>query len=105
MVKRLWTLVALLLTLPVEADTLLLTAADWAQPRGGEQILQHPVLVQAMETLRDKQRLQLVYPGGDEGLLWASELQAWLVALGLPLQRMELLPGSPRPDVLELRID
>ena len=83
---------------------LFVTAVEWAQPRTGAALMQHPSLVQVMGELRGGQRLQLLYPGGDEGSLWAHELQAWLVALGLSSHRIELLPGSPREDAIELRV-
>jgi len=86
------------------AEGLLVTAADWARPRTGEALLQHPALVQVMSKLHDGQHVQLVYPGGDEGSLWVHELQAWLVSLGLSSQRIELLPGSQRLDAIELHI-
>lgn len=81
-----------------------LTAVEWAQPRNGLSITRYPALSQAMTELQDGQRLQLRYPGGDEGSLWAHELQAWLVALGLSSERIELLPGSGRADAIELRV-
>ena len=48
--------------------------------------------------------LQIRYPGGDEGSLWASELKAWLVALGLDSDRIETLPGSNRSDAIQLLV-
>lgn len=86
------------------SSPLYLTAVEWAQPRNGLSITRYPALSQAMAELQDGQRLQLRYPGGDEGSLWAHELQAWLVALGLSSQRIELLPGSGRADAIELRV-
>jgi len=86
------------------AEPRFVTAVEWAQPRTGTALMQHPALAQAVQELRPGQRLQLLYPGGDEGSLWARELQAWLVALGLSSQRIELLPGSTREDAIELRV-
>lgn len=83
---------------------LYLTAAEWAQPRTGSALTQHPALGQAMQGMAPGARLQLIYPGGDEGSLWARELQAWLVALGLSSQQIDLLPGSRRDDAIELRV-
>ncbi|WP_127477928.1 hypothetical protein [Sulfurivermis fontis] len=105
MKRVLWTAVWLLMAGGVTAgEPLFVTAAEWAQPRTGTALLQHPALAQAMAELHDGQTLQLLYPGGDEGSLWARELQAWLVALGLSSQRIELLPGSTREDAIELRV-
>ena len=67
-------------------------------------ILVLPALVAAMRQLQKGQHLQLLYPGGDAGSLWAHELRAWLVALGLSSQRIELLPGSRREDAIEVRV-
>jgi hypothetical protein len=91
-------------TAAAAAEPLYVTAVEWAQPRTGAALMQHPALARAMHELQPGQSLQLLYPGGDEGSLWASELQAWLVALGLSSQRIELLPGSPREDAIELRV-
>lgn len=91
-------------TAAVASEPLFVTAVEWAQPRTGPALMQHPALARAMRELQPGQSLQLLYPGGDEGSLWASELQAWLVALGLSSQRIELLPGSPREDAIELRL-
>ncbi len=86
------------------AEPLFVTAVEWAQPRTGAALLQYPALAQVMTQLQDGQRLELHYPGGDEGSLWVRELQAWLVALGLSSQRIDLLPGSQRADAIELRV-
>lgn len=86
------------------ATPLYVTSAQWAQPRNGAMVSHLPALATAMHELKKGQRLQLLYPGGDEGSVWAHELQAWLVALGLSSQRIELLPGSSREDAIEVRI-
>jgi hypothetical protein len=86
------------------AEPLFVTAVEWAQPRTGTTLLQYPALAQVMTQLQDGQRVELHYPGGDEGSLWVRELQAWLVALGLSSQRIDLLPGSRREDAIELRL-
>lgn len=83
---------------------LYVTAAQWAQPRSGAMVSRLPALATAMHRLKAGQRLQLYYPGGDEGSLWANELRAWLVALGLSSRRIELLPGSSREDAIEVRV-
>ena len=82
------------------------TAAEWAQPRSGESLLRHPALMQAVERLQANGNgvLEIRYPGGDSGSLWARELQAWLVALGVESARIRLVPGSEAADQLQLRI-
>jgi len=85
------------------AAPLYVTDAEWAQPRTGAMVSHLPALAAAMRQLQNGQHLQLLYPGGDAGSLWAHELQAWLVALGLSSRRIELLPGSSREDAIEVR--
>lgn len=103
---RLFCMVCLLLAsaAALGAEPRFVTAVEWAQPRTGAVLMQHPALAQTVQELRPGQRLQLLYPGGDEGSLWARELQAWLVALGVSSQRIELLAGSPREDAIALRV-
>lgn len=83
-----------------------ITAAEWAQPRSGEALLRHPALLHAVQQLQENDRalLEVRYPGGDSGSLWARELQAWLVALGVESARIRLVPGSESADQLQLRI-
>ncbi|WP_303901927.1 hypothetical protein [Thiohalomonas denitrificans] len=83
-----------------------ITAEEWAQPRNGEALLNHSALSNAVSSILDDPdaRLQIRYPGGDEGNVWALEVRAWLVALGIASDRIELVPGSSAPDLVELQI-
>lgn len=104
--------VALLLLLAsafaVHADeaSLHITALEWAQPRSGEALLHHPALAQVVQQLQGNAAavVEIRYPGGDSGSLWARELQAWLVALGVESARIRRVPGSSAADQLQLRI-
>jgi hypothetical protein len=94
-------------SLPVTAETVwTLSAADWARPRNGEWLVAHPALQAALEKLQQSPQsvMQLRYPGGDEGVLWVEELQAWLVALGLESERIETLPGSDDEAAIRIEI-
>lgn len=106
MKRYLLSLTLALYSLSVFAAEGSITAATWAQPRHGEWLLQHEgiaTVVRALQ-LQPESRLQLHYPGGDEGALWAEELQAWLVALGVPGSRIERIPGSRQEDAIHLRL-
>ena len=83
-----------------------ITADEWARPRTGEMLTELPGVKQAVHALVENSDavLQIRYPGGDEGILWASELMAWLTALGVGAERMETLPGSSRPDAIQLLV-
>lgn len=82
------------------------SAADWAQPRNGEALVRHPGLAAAVDRLlrAPGSSLELHYAGGDDGLLWASELRGWLIALGVESSRIELVPGGGRRDRIQLRV-
>lgn len=87
-------------------DGLHITLAELAQPRDSLALSRHPVLRAAVTPLLQDVdvRLQLRYPGGDEGSLRAGELRAWLVALGIEAERIVLQPGSSAPDRIDLDI-
>lgn len=87
-------------------DSWEISAQEWAQPRHGEWLVRQPALVGAMAQLQQSSQshLQIRYPGGDEGVLWAEELQSWLVALGLASNRIELVPASRKADLIQLQV-
>lgn len=99
---------ALLLSaqLAVAGETWQLSSAEWAQPRHGEWLVRQPALSAAVNALQQQPEAHLLirYPGGDEGVLWADELQAWLVALGVASSRIERFPGSGSADHIELEV-
>jgi hypothetical protein len=55
-------------------------------------------LVQTPDSL-----LLIRYPGGDEGSIWAEELQGWLISLGIEPTLIEMRPGSI-PEQIELQL-
>jgi hypothetical protein len=68
------------------AGSYTITADMWMQPRSGTVILQMPPVQAAVA---DWQRhpgshLVILHSGDDQGSLWASEVQDWLVSLGIP---------------------
>ena len=75
-------------------------------PRDAAAVLQMPAVNSAVRVLLAHPEGQLVirYPGGDDGTLWAEELRAWLVALGVPSSRMELRPGSASAAQIDLLV-
>jgi hypothetical protein len=105
---RVVALAALLVGLQAHAadEGYFLDNQEWARPRDGLVIAQMPAIRDAVQALSAAPGgvLQIRYPGGDEGSLWAHELQGWLVALGVSSRHIELLPGSPRADALYLQV-
>lgn len=104
--KHLSILPFVLLCLSVNAEEGIITAATWAQPRHGEWLLQQEGIATAVRALQRSPdaRLQLRHPGGDEGALWAGELEAWLIALGVPSSRIDSIPGSASADSIQLHV-
>lgn len=78
----------------------------WSVSRQAETLIAMPALHGAVQILGEapKSRLVLRYPGGDAGILWVNELESWLVALGVPRERIEKTPGSSDPRRIELEI-
>lgn len=69
----------------------------WARPRDGAYVAGlAPVraAVRAWMSAPDGSTLTIRYPGGEDGLIWASELRDWLVALGVPPAAVSLVPGA-----------
>lgn len=82
-------------------STRIITAEQWAVPRSAETIINMPPIreiINHMQTLPGN-RLLIRYPGGEEGVLWVSELRSWLVSLGISSQTMELVPGSEQNQI------
>ena len=85
----------------------LLSADEWARPRSGDRILDLAPVRDIVNTMLASPDDVLVvsYPGGEAGALWATELRDWLVALGLPHERIELRAGALRDDLVVLRLE
>ncbi len=81
-------------------------AEQWQRPRHGERVSRFPGLADAVrEWMSSPQTLILIrYPGGENGQLWSQELRDWLVALGVPSNRIRLRAGLPYGDRLLLTV-
>jgi hypothetical protein len=84
-----------------------LSAEQWARPRSGAALVAMAPLGEVVQALAEQPAHSLVigYPGGEEGSLWAHELRSWLVALGIPSQRIQLQSGSRERDALDLQLE
>lgn len=87
-----------------QADVFTLNADEWARPRSGDTIVKFKPLVQMLDawSRHAGAAIEVRYPGGDEGSLWAQELSDWLVALGVPAKSIRTTPGSARVDEINL---
>ncbi len=93
--------------LPVYAGAVEITADQWARPRSGERIVDIAGLRGIVEYLdrHPGSGLLIRYAGGDEGLLWAEELRAWFVALGISGDRIVLGTGLQQRDRIVLETE
>ena len=76
------------------ADPVIINADQWARPRSGAVIVQDFGLAPLIEAL-DRQPdgvLVVDHARSDEGSVWAEELRAWLVALGVSSAQIVLTP-------------
>lgn len=70
----------------VQAAGYAVTADMWMQPRSGQVMLQMaPVHAAVLDWMKHPgSKLMILHSGDDVGSLWASEVQDWLVSLGIP---------------------
>jgi len=83
-----------------------LHAEQWELARSGETVLSLPVLNHLInEWLKDKQKkIEIQYPGGEDGELWVQQLTDWLVSLGIPSRTIVTTPGSGADDVVKFNL-
>ncbi|HHZ88370.1 MAG TPA: hypothetical protein EYN73_08595 [Chromatiaceae bacterium] len=113
MLRTLSTLFALGLTLvtggalAADSDASFTLSADvWASPRSGLSVRNMVGVAEAVKRLNstDSAQLQVHFPQGENGSLWADELRAWLVSLGLESSRIQLYPDASSDHGLTLRV-
>ena len=95
-----------LFTTLVTAQNYVLDSDTWARPRSARAVAMMPSVKQVVQDwmrTREK-RIEIRYPGGEVGNLWALELRDWLVALGIPSAVITLRVGSPNADELLLAV-
>lgn len=87
-------------------DQLVLHAEQWEAARAGDRLLSVPVLKHLVNTwaAHPHQKIELRYPGGEDGELWVSDLEDWLVSLGVASKYMSAVPGSGDADVIRFEI-
>lgn len=87
-------------------DELVLHAEQWEAARAGESLLALPVLQHVVNAwaAHPHQKIELRYPGGEDGELWVAELKDWLVSLGVASKFMTAVPGSGEADAIRFQI-
>jgi len=80
---------------------------EWPAIQRGIQVTQYAklaALVNEFDRTPDS-RIVILYPGGEAGQGWATEIRNWLVALGVPSREIALRPGSGVPGSLGLQVE
>lgn len=79
----------------------------WPTIQRGIQVTQFAPLVNVVNEFdrAPESSLVILYPGGEAGQAWATEIRDWLVALGIPGRRIALRPGSGVPGSLGLQVE
>ena len=91
------------IAVPVETE---LHAEQWELSRNGERLLGIDGIAELVKqwSSDNRQKIELQYPGGEEGELWVHQLMDWLVALGIPSTSLVMVPGSGQGDIIRLRV-
>ena len=90
--------------LAVEEHIEILSRSDWPIYENGSHILALPQVSKIVEMFEEDEQVsvEIRYPGGDAGRLWAESLLAWFVSFGIPKQYLSLFPGSGGGDQLAI---
>jgi hypothetical protein len=90
------------------ADNFTISADQWALPRSGAALVRFAPLRAAVKDWLDhpEGRIVIVESGSDTSNLWAGELADWLVALGVPADRIgKRVSGVQGDDSITLSVD
>lgn len=84
-----------------------LTRAEWAGASSASRVVSLPPLRAAVKALDSHPgaRLAVVHNGGEDGIFWASQLEGWLVSLGVPHKRLLDRAGGVRAGQLRLELE
>jgi hypothetical protein len=101
-----WLLAALWIPATALAESLTLTADHWARPRTAAYVASLPEVRRALEIYERQPEGVIVLHRAttDESALWAEELRGWLVALGLPSQRIHIVTELRPHDTLRIEV-
>lgn len=102
-----WLLLAFALQPSAYAQSFELSTDDWVRPRNGQAVAEFKALQQAVAAWSadgGEGTIEIRYPGGEEGSLWARELTDWLVAFGVPSRYIQATAGSAGRDRIVLNV-
>lgn len=79
----------------------------WQKHAAEGRLLELDAVRQLLRRFEEREGVTVVvrHPGGDAGSAWAVSFRDRLVAYGIPLRHIELLPGSGALDILHVSLD
>lgn len=88
------------------SSTWVLRAEQWELAQTGESILAIQELNQLINAWLSEadRKIEIQYPGGEEGEFWVQQLSDWLVSLGIPSANMMIVPGSGAGDAIKFNL-
>ncbi|MGH8225460.1 MAG: hypothetical protein ACRER1_04830 [Gammaproteobacteria bacterium] len=88
------------------SQTWVLTRAEWAGPLNAQRVIALAPVRSAVHALdaASGSRILVAHNGGEEGLFWASNLEGWLVALGVPAARIVDRSAGVPPNEIHLEL-
>lgn len=83
-----------------------ISLSQWENPNRNQTLLDDPALRTLIQSWEGKPgtRLLITYQAGEQGELWASRFQAWLVAYGIPREATRLSPVGNDSNSLTLSL-
>lgn len=80
---------------------------EWPDIQRGIQVTQYAKLAGVVNEFdqSDDGLIVILYPGGQAGHDWATQIRDWFVALGVPSRFIALRPGSGRPGAVALQVE
>ncbi len=77
---------------------------QWPEYASGGNVVALPQIHKTLSLYEEDRetRIEIRYPGGDAGRLWAESVAGWLISYGVPGKYLELFPGSGGGDRLAI---
>ncbi len=84
----------------------ILKRSEWPEYVNGTNIAALPQVSQTLKRFEEDEKIiiEIRYPGGDPGRLWAENLGRWLVTFGVPARYLQIFPGSGASDQLVISL-
>lgn len=89
-----------------QAEVLRIPAAFWVQPRHGETVIKLAGLSEQVLLLGQRESTLVIrHGGGEDNVLRATELAAWMTALGVSSAQIRIELGAADASQLELELE